>query len=167
MNSRRKFVQNASKIGLGSAFISGTPLELIANKRKKISVNDKINFGVIGCKGMGWSDMKSILKNSEADCIALCDVDDNVLSERSENVKEITGKKPKIYNDYRKLLENKDIDAVVIGTPDHWHCLNLVDALSADKHIYCEKPISNSIEEADIMLKASSKTNKCIQVGHS
>ena len=83
MNSRRKFVQNASKIGLGSAFISGTPLELIANKRKKISVNDKINFGVIGCKGMGWSDMKSILKNSEADCIALCDVDDNVLKYNS------------------------------------------------------------------------------------
>ena len=83
------------------------------------------------------------------------DSDDTVLKERSENIKDITGKKPKIYKDYRKLLDNKDIDAVVIGTPDHWHCLNFVDALSADKHIYCEKPISNSIEEADIMLKAS------------
>ena len=80
-------------------------------------------------------------------------------------VKDITGKKPKIYKDYRKLLENKDIDAVVIGTPDHWHCLNLVDALHADKHIYCEKPISNSIEEADIMLKASVESKKCVQVG--
>ena len=96
MNSRRKFVQNASKIGIGSTLISGIPLELIAGKRKKISANDKINFGVIGCKGMGWSDMRSILKNSETDCIALCDVDDKVLEERSENVKDITGKKPKI-----------------------------------------------------------------------
>ena len=165
MNSRRKFVQNASKIGLASTFISGIPLELIASKRKNISANDKINFGVIGCKGMGWSDMRSILKNSETDCIALCDVDENVLNERSKNVKDITGKNPKIYKDYRKLLENKDIDAVVIGTPDHWHCLNLVDALSADKHVYCEKPISNSIEEADIMLKASLEAKKCVQVG--
>ena len=114
---------------------------------------------------MGWSDMRSILKNSETDCLALCDVDDKVLQERTENVKDITGKKPKIYKDYRKLLDNKDIDAVVIGTPDHWHCLNLVDALSAGKHIYCEKPISNSIEEADIMLKASLESKKCVQVG--
>ena len=104
MNSRRKFVQNVSKIGLASTFISGIPLELIASKRKKISANDKINFGVIGCKGMGWSDMRSILKNGETDCIALCDVDENVLNERSKNVKDITGKNPKIYKDYRKLL---------------------------------------------------------------
>ena len=162
MNKRREFIKNAAKIGIGSQFLFNTPLELIANNRSKTSSNDKINFGVIGCKGMGWSDMSSILKNSETECIALCDVDEKVLEERSKNVKDITGKKPKIYNDYRKLLDNKDIDAVVIGTPDHWHCLNLVDALSADKHIYCEKPISNSIEEADIMLKAASKKNKCI-----
>ena len=165
MDDRRGFIKNAAKIGLGSQLLFNTPLELIANNRYKISSNDKINFGVIGCKGMGWSDMASILKNSETDCIALCDVDDTVLKERSENVKDITGKKPKIYKDYRKLLDNKDIDAVVIGTPDHWHCLNLVDALSADKHIYCEKPISNSIEEADIMLKASLEAKKCVQVG--
>ena len=165
MDNRRGFIKNAAKIGLGSQLLFNTPLELIANNRYKISSNDKINFGVIGCKGMGWSDMASILKNSETDCIALCDVDDTVLKERSENVKDITGKKPKIYKDYRKLLDNKDIDAVVIGTPDHWHCLNLVDALSADKHIYCEKPISNSIEEADIMLKASLEAKKCVQVG--
>ena len=165
MDNRREFIKKAAKMGIGTQFIFNTPLELIANNRSKISLNDKINFGVIGCNGMGWSDMTSILKNSETDCIALCDVDDKVLEERSQNVKDITGKKPKIYKDYRKLLENKDIDAVVIGTPDHWHCLNLVDALHADKHIYCEKPISNSIEEADIMLKASIKAKKCVQVG--
>ena len=163
MDNRRGFLKNAAKIGLGSHFILNTPLDLIAKNRSKISSNDKINFGVIGCKGMGWSNMNSILKNSETNCIALCDIDEKVLLERSENVKDITGKKPKTYNDYRKLLDNKDIDAIVIGTPDHWHCLNLVDALSAGKHIYCEKPISNSIEEADIMLKASLEANKCVK----
>ena len=151
MDNRRAFIKKAAKIGLGSQFFFNTPLEMIANNRSKISSNDKINFGVIGCNGMGWSDMRSILNNSETDCIALCDIDDKVLEERSENVKDITGKKPKIYKDYRKLLENKDIDAVVIGTPDHWHCLNLVDALNAGKHIYSQKPNSNSIEEADKM----------------
>ena len=87
MDNRRGFLKNAAKIGLGSQFLLNTPLELIANNRSKISSNDKINFGVIGCKGMGWSDMRSILKNSETDCIALCDVDDKVLQERTEKCK--------------------------------------------------------------------------------
>ena len=128
MFTRRNFIKGTASLGISSQFLFNTPIELIAKNRSKISINDKINFGVIGCKGMGWSNMASILKNSDTDCIALCDVDDKVLEERSANVKDITGKKPKIYKDYRKLLENKDIDAVVIGTPDHWHCLNLVDA---------------------------------------
>ena len=128
MDNRREFIRKAAKIGIGSQFIFNTPLELIANNRSKTSSNDKINFGVIGCKGMGWNDMSSILKNSETNCIALCDIDDKVLEERSQNVKDITGKKPKTYKDYRKLLENKDIDAVVIGTPDHWHALMMIHA---------------------------------------
>ncbi len=99
MDNRRGFIKNAAKIGLGSQFLFNTPLELIANNRYKISPTDKINFGVIGCKGMGWSDMASILPNSETDCIALWDVEDTVLQERSKNVKDITGKKPKIYKD--------------------------------------------------------------------
>ena len=126
MDNRRQFIRKAAKIGIGSQFIFNMPNELIANNRSKISPNDKINFGVIGCKGMGWNDMSSILKNSETDCIALCDIDDKVLHERSQNIENITGKKPRTYKDYRKLLENNDIDAVVIGTPDHWHCLNFV-----------------------------------------
>ena len=97
MNKRREFIKNAAKIGIGSQFLFNTPLELIANNRSKISSNDKINFGVIGCKGMGWSDMNSILKNSETDCIALCDIDEEVLRKRAGDVKTITGKKPKLY----------------------------------------------------------------------
>ena len=116
-------------------------------------------------EGQGWSNMRSILKNSEANCIGLCDVDKDVLDNRSNDVEKITGKKPKLYGDYRKMLENKDIDAVVIGTPDHWHCLNLVDSLEAGKHAYCEKPISNSITEANIMLESAKYHGKCVQVG--
>ena len=68
--------------------------------------------------------------------------------------------KPKLYVDYRKMLENKDIDVVIIGTPDHWHCLILVDALEAGKHAYVEKPIGNSIAEINIMQKAVQKNSK-------
>ena len=165
MSSRRNFIKNSTKIGIGSYLLSGLEFPIYSKTRKSVSANDKINFGVIGCKGMGWSDMKSILKNNEADCIALCDIDENVLNQRSIDVEKITGNKPKLYRDYRKMLENNDIDGVVIGTPDHWHCLNLIDSLDAGKHAYCEKPISNSIEEADIMLKAAKKSGKCVQVG--
>ena len=165
MSSRRNFIKNSSKIGIGSYLLSGLEFPIYSKTRKSVSANDKINFGVIGCKGMGWSDMRSILKNNEADCIALCDIDENVLNQRSIDVEKITGNKPKLYGDYRRMLENNDIDGVVIGTPDHWHCLNLIDSLDAGKHAYCEKPISNSIEEADIMLKAAKKSGKCVQVG--
>ena len=87
------------------------------------------------------------------------------MDKRKKDCKEITGKKPKGYGDYRKLLENKDIDAVVIGTPDHWHCLNLVHSLEAGKHAYCEKPIANSIQESYIMADAVKKYGKIVQVG--
>ena len=152
MKSRRNFIQKSATIGLGSGLISSIPNFLIAKDLKKNSPNETINFGVIGCKGQGWSNMRSILKNKNTDCIALCDVDDDVLSQRSNDTKKLTGNKPRLYKDYRKMLEDKDIDAVVIGTPDHWHCLNLVDTLDSGKHAYCEKPLSNSIEEAYICL---------------
>ncbi len=163
--SRRKFIKNSSVLSFGGILGAGMPLEAIAKMRNNISANEKINFAIIGCKGQGWSNMRSILKNSEANCIGLCDVDKDVLDNRSNDVEKITGKKPKLYSDYRKMLENKDIDAVVIGTPDHWHCLNLVDSLEAGKHAYCEKPISNSITEANIMLESAKYHGKCVQVG--
>ncbi|MDH5400829.1 MAG: Gfo/Idh/MocA family oxidoreductase, partial [Cyclobacteriaceae bacterium] len=120
---------------------------------------------LIGCKGMGWADMNSLLKNAEVDCIALCDVDQSVLDERAADVEKITGKKPKLYKDYRKLLENKDLHAVVIGTPDHWHCLPFVDACEVGLDAYSEKPLANSIGECMIMQKAANKYNRVVQIG--
>ena len=74
-------------------------------------------------------------------------------------------KKPVHYSDYRKMLEDKNIDVVVIGTPDHWHCLQLTDALEAGKDIYCEKPIANSIRECDVMLDKANNSDHVIQIG--
>ncbi|GAB3996592.1 Gfo/Idh/MocA family oxidoreductase [Spirosoma daeguense] len=114
---------------------------------------------------MGWSDLRSHLQMSDVECVALADVDQSVLDKRAADVDTMQHKKPQLFKDYRKMLENKDIDAVIIGTPDHWHCMAMIDSLSAGKHVYCEKPLANSIEECNLMLAAARKYNKMIQIG--
>ncbi|MFO7258364.1 MAG: Gfo/Idh/MocA family oxidoreductase [Bacteroidota bacterium] len=126
---------------------------------------DKINIGVIGCNGMGWSNVSSLLKMNDVDLVAICDVDENVVQKRVNDYKKLRNNKPKTYKDYRELLNDRDVDAVVIGTPDHWHCRMMVDAVNAGKHVYVEKPIANSIEEARIMVQAQEKTGKVVQAG--
>ncbi len=162
MNStRRGFIKNASLLAAGSVL----PVDALSFVRHKIGPNDKIHVALIGANGMGFSDLSSFLKNPEIECIALCDVDKNVLDKRMKNLTELGVSSPELYADYRKMLENKDIDAVIIGTPDHWHCLQFVDSLEAGKHVYVEKPCSHSIAEINIMQKTAIKRGKMVQVG--
>ena len=113
---------------------------------------------------MGWSDLNAMLNHPEARCVAICDVDKNVLDKRAAELakKDI---RAQLYGDYRQMLENKDIDAVIIGTPDHWHCLQMADACSAGKDVYVEKPIGNSIAECRAMVNAQQQHNRVVQVG--
>jgi predicted dehydrogenase len=165
MNSRRKFLQKS--ILAGAAFSLPPMLNAaeFSSFTKSISPSDQINFAVIGCNGMGWSNMDAHLSIPNVNCLALCDIDEAVLNKRVNDVYKLRGKKPKTYTDYRKMLENKDIDVVIVGTPDHWHCLNMIDSLSAGKHVYVEKPIANSIEECQLMVKAQKRYGKMVQVG--
>ena len=156
---RRKFLQNTSTYVLGSTLI---PSVLKANK--KISPNDKINVAAIGINGMGWADITNVIKNPETQLVALCDVDKNVLDKRMAELAK-QNIKPATYGDYRKLLDDKNIDAVVIGTPDHWHCKIMVDACAAGKDVYCEKPVGNSIVECAAMVAAQKRYNRVVQVG--
>lgn len=165
MHNRRNFIRKGTA-GLamtGASFIF--PMELLSMMRKRVGPNDTINVGLIGCNGMGFSDLSSFLKMSEINVIALCDVDENVLKARTADLEKAGIKKPKWYGDYRKLLDNKDIDVVIIGTPDHWHCLQLTGALQAGKDVYCEKPIANSVEEANIMLDFVASRDRMVQIG--
>jgi hypothetical protein len=134
-HTRRRFITQSA---MAAAGISAARLG------RAVQPNDKINVGVIGCNGMGFADLTSLLKIDEVDCRALCDVDANVLRERAAEVEAATSIRPKLYADYRQLLEDRDIDAVVIGTPDHWHCLIMVDACEVGKDVYVEKPMANS-----------------------
>ncbi|MEM7382335.1 MAG: Gfo/Idh/MocA family oxidoreductase [Bacteroidota bacterium] len=166
MNSnRRHFLRQSSLAFLGSGAAFLFPLELLADIRRTVSPNDRIGLGLIGCKGMGFSNLSSMLKISEIELVALCDVDDSVLEQRISELQKAGIKKPKKYKDYRKLLDNKDIDVVIIGTPDHWHCLQLNDAITAGKDVYCEKPLANSIEECNLMLNAVGASDSIVQIG--
>ena len=162
MNStRRNFIKNASLLAAGSLI----PVNVLSLERNKVGPNDKIRVALIGANGMGFNNLTSFLKNPEIECVALCDVDKNVLDRRLKNLSELGVSGPVLYSDYRKMLENKDIDVVIIGTPDHWHCLQFVDTLAAGKHVYVEKPLGNSIAEINIMLKAARRYGKMVQVG--
>ncbi|HEX2396232.1 MAG TPA: Gfo/Idh/MocA family oxidoreductase, partial [Bacteroidales bacterium] len=160
-SSRRNFLRNASLLAAGATL----PVNTFPFFEKRVSPNDMIRVALIGANGMGFSDLTSFLKNPEIECIALCDVDKNVLDKRVNDIRALGKPAPSVYADYRKMLENKDIDVVIIGTPDHWHCLQLVDSLAAGKHVYVEKPLGNSISEINIMQKAAEKSGKLVQVG--
>jgi predicted dehydrogenase len=160
-STRRNFIKTASVLAAGSVL----PLDAISKARMSVGPADKIQVALIGGNSMGWNDLSSFLKNPEIECVALCDVDANVRNRRTDEIIKMGRAKPKLYNDYRKMLENKDIDAVIIGTPDHWHCLMLCNALEAGKHVYVEKPIGNSIAEINIMQKAVKKHGRIVQVG--
>ncbi|MEP6727513.1 MAG: Gfo/Idh/MocA family oxidoreductase, partial [Bacteroidota bacterium] len=164
-NNRRGFISNTAKIIAASAIQGFVNPVQKQTTSKEIAAGDKIVLGLIGARGQGMADLRQALKQPGVECAAVCDVDDAVLTERTADIEKIQGKPPKQYKDFRKLLDNKDIDAVMIGTPDHWHCYMLIAACQAGKDVYVEKPLANSIGECDLMVKAVRKYNKVVQVG--
>lgn len=163
-NQRRGFIKNSAVIAAGIGVSSVLPMEVLASLRKKVSPNDKIGLGVIGCKGQGWANLNAMLKTSQVSCVALCDIDENILNQRKTDLSKLSGTNPVLYTDYRKMLQDKNVDIVIIATPDHWHCLQMIDACAAGKHVFCEKPVSNSIFEAQLMSKAAARYNSIVQV---
>lgn len=161
-NSRRQFVRS---VALSSLSFPSLSVALANSRPKKVAPSDQMNIGLIGCKGMGFSNLQRHIKNKGIECIGLCDVDQNVLDERSTQLEKMQGSKAKTYGDYREMLDNKDIDYVIVGTPDHWHCLNMIGALDAGKHVYVEKPIAHNMDECNLMVKAAKKYGKIVQVG--
>ena len=146
-------------------FLSLSALATLPIPTRTFSANNTLNIGVIGCRSMGMSDLRSMLKVPNTRCIALCDVDQGVLQERAGEIHKNSGHTPSLYADYRALLDNQDVDAVIIGTPDHWHCLQMVDAVDAGKDVYVEKPAANSIDECARMIRAQTRTGRKVQVG--
>lgn len=158
MNNRRSFIRNAA---LATAGTVAFPYIIRAGS---VSANDTITVGLIGCKGQGWPNLRAFLGQPGVVCAGLCDVDQNVLDERAADVEKLAGYKPKLYSDFRKMLEQKDIDAIIVATPDHWHCIQMVYACEAGKDVFVEKPLGNTIQECNIMVKAANRYNRVVQV---
>lgn len=161
---RRQFLSKTSKISLAAGTWAVAP-DVFAKDFTRKSANEKIVFGAIGVNSMGSHIMNLVINQPNTECAAICDVDENVANKRADEVFKKTGKRPIVFNDYRKLLEMKDIDAVNIGTPDHWHCLPMVEACQAGKDVYVEKPLANSIAECNVMVEATRKYGRIVQVG--
>lgn len=132
-----------------------------AGAMRVMGANDRIRLGLIGCGGRGSQDWNTFLALPEVDPTAVSDV----YGPFAERAIATAGNKPTAHHDYRKLLERKDVDAVIIATPDHWHEHITVAACEAGKDIYCEKPLSLTIAEGRRMLDAARRHNRIVQTG--
>ncbi len=159
--NRRTFIRNSTVAAVGLGVLPAVP----AASAYISSANNKLVCGVIGVNGMGFADLKAFLGQPNTACAAICDVDENVLNKRIKEVTELQGKAPKGYTDYRKMLEHKGLDVIIIGTPDHWHTLPFIHAAELGYAIYCEKPLANTIGECDLMEKAVGRYNTVCQIG--
>ncbi len=164
-SSRRDFLRQSTQLAAGLGLESAIPTSGIAATQQTVAPSDTVNVALIGVNSMGWADLTSMLKTPGVTCTALCDVDSNVLNKRAAELEKLTGKRATLHTDFRKVLDDKTIHAVIVGTPDHWHCLPTVLACQAGKDVYVEKPLANSIEECDLMVAAAKRYNRIVQVG--
>ncbi len=156
--TRRRFLQTVSAAGVAGIMVPSAHRALGYQ-----SPNERPVFATIGLRNQGWAITSKTF--SFADFAALADVDANVLGEYVEKTQQRQGKKPDAYKDYRKILERKDIDAVMIATPDHWHTKIAVEAMLAGKDVYCEKPLTLTIDEGKLIEQMVKKTGRVFQVG--
>lgn len=167
--SRRSFLKKAA---LGSAAMTAAPTILVAGYEQKIvlhksyeslnfSANDQINLGLIGSGIQGIYDTTAALQVEGVKLVAVCDL----YTGRLDRAKELWGNDLFTTRDYRKLLERKDIDAVIVAAPDHWHKKITIDALKAGKHVYCEKPMVQNFDEGKDIIEAQKSSGKLCQVG--
>jgi len=157
--NRRQFLRASAGATVGGMM---TPYIFTANAEeaaKPKSKNDRFRVGAIGMRYQGSVIAKLALPY--ADVVAIADVDREI----GEKAVAEFGGKAKLYEDYRKLLDRNDIDAITIGAPDHWHTKIVVDACRAGKDIYCEKPLTLTIDEGKLMCKVVKKTKRVLQVG--
>jgi predicted dehydrogenase len=158
--SRRDFLRRSGR----SAAAAAGSLFVRSLSAAALGANDRISIGSIGCGGRGTAllnDIVSRSKNPDADVTALAVSD--VYEDRLEKARRLCH--GEAYRDYRRLLDRKDIDAVIIATPDHWHARMSIDAADAGKDIYCEKPMTHTVEEARKVARVIGEKNRVMQVG--
>jgi predicted dehydrogenase len=152
-------------------YFVGTSAALVAAPltaaKTAVAANEKLVVALVGCGGMGRGDLWDFMRIPEVEVAALCDVDDARVAEAMSDVKRAHRPTDKIQTerDFRKVLERKDIDAVIVGTPDHWHAYVMIAACGSGKDVYCEKPISHNIVEGRAMVEAAQRNKRVVQIG--
>jgi predicted dehydrogenase len=158
MNSRRTFIKQSSLASVG--------MSLLPNVFSFIgSPGEKVVVGVMGTNSRGLYLAKMLAQLPDVEVGYICDPDENVLSKTIAELEKQTGKKPKGIKDIRKVLESSDIDAVAIAAPDHWHAPASLMALKSGKHVYVEKPCAHNPAEGEMLVLASTRYNKLVQMG--
>jgi predicted dehydrogenase len=159
--SRRQFVRN-STLAAGSAALAGPFIRSV--RAGEPGPNDKIRLGLIGSGQMGRGDLACFFGNPEVDCAVIADVDQAMLTEGLKTCEQAGRKQPDTVRDFRRVLDRKDVDVVLIATPDHWHALPTVMACQAGQDVYVEKPLAKTIDEGRAMLTAAQKHNRVVQM---
>lgn len=158
--NRREFIKTSAAVLAGGSLAAPVCFGLSeAADSKPRAVNDRLGIGGIGLRYQGSVDTEKA--RIYGDVVALCDVDRHV----REQARASFGSRARIFEDYHDLLERKDVDVVVIGTPDHWHTKMVVDACRAGKDVYCEKPLTLTIDEGKLLTKVVKETGRVVQVG--
>lgn len=169
--SRRGFMQRSITAMVGAGLPLWYAREMFEaearaadESKKPIAATDKITIGLVGCGGMGRANMRNAMSQKGVQVVAVCDVDKN---HRDQAIaKELKGSKEvKAYEDFRELCDRKDINVVIVATPDHWHTLIAIEAMRKGKDVYCEKPLTLTVAEGQALVKVARSTRAIFQVG--
>lgn len=161
MVTRREFL-DALAVGAAGLAVGATA----KSYGQILGANDRLNFAVIGLHGRAYAHLSSLKANKSAARIAhVCDVDSNTLAKFAAATEKEMGEAPKTDKDFRNILQLKEIDAITIATPDHWHAPMAIAGLQAGKHVYVEKPCSHNPAEGAMLVEAQKKYSKLVQMG--
>jgi predicted dehydrogenase len=161
MATRREFL-NALAVSAATLAVGTTA----RSYRRILGSNDRLNFAVIGLNGRAYAHLSALKANQSAARIShVCDVDGDILRKFADRVQQEMGETAAADKDFRGILEQKDVDAITIATPDHWHAPMAIAALEAGKHVYVEKPCSHNAAEGEMLVRAQQKYQKLVQMG--
>src|SRR5438067_9258663 len=157
--NRRQFLKKTSTAALAFSAASYGPTIFAAEKTRRV--------GLIGAGWYGKSDLWRLVQVAPVEIVSICDPDKHMLAEAVEiaSQRQKSKKRPRTYNDYRQMLKEKDLDIVLVGSPDHWHALHAIAAMEAGADVYCQKPISRDVLEGEAMLDAARRLNRVVQIG--
>jgi predicted dehydrogenase len=160
---RREFLRVTSVAGLGLAMTNRFPSPAFLSRR---SPSDQVRVAVMGLNGRGMVHAQNFTRLTNTEVAYLCDVDAAVLAKAQSALKQGWGETPKAIGDFRRALDDKDVDALAIAAPDHWHTPAAILAMKAGKHVYVEKPSCHDLHEAELLARAQQKYGRVVQMGN-